>query len=130
MEEIVLQFGPPGPKNANIVFPISVPVTHHGPVIAGPQIRPQILRVPASIPVQIDEPLAIFENRNFIDAVAIKITDQGSTTLNPKEDFDNERRFVRCIVIIVRSCAGPSASFRLRDSTDHIAPASHLHREH
>jgi hypothetical protein len=58
----------------NVVFAVGVPVSNDREITYRPELRPQIRSIPFPIAIDVDQPFAVFKQRQFVDPIPVEIT--------------------------------------------------------
>ena len=77
--------GPGLAENADVVLAVAVPVADDRLVAVVAELGPQIAFVPDAVAVDVDEPLAVTEDANVGDAVAVEVARHGGSTLHAEQ---------------------------------------------
>ena len=64
-------------EDSDVVFAVAIPIAHDRLIVASAEFCPQIGGVQAAVAVEVDEPLAVDEESDFLLAIAAEIAGEG-----------------------------------------------------
>jgi hypothetical protein len=60
-------------KDTDVIFAVPVPITDDRSINLSSQLDPKITRIPASVSIEVNEPLTSHEDHRFIRSVSIEV---------------------------------------------------------